>query len=74
MSTVNVICSVQTHLVYVWDKRYIYLCLLVYVIKLVLKFNGIEFVCICCYISHLPFSAYSSKGVQFTKDHFVKNL
>ena len=66
MSTVNVACSNQTHFVYVWEKRYIYLYTLVYVTKFVLKFNGIKFVC-CRYISQLPFSAYSSKGIQFTK-------
>ena len=29
MSTMNVACSNQTHFVYVWDKRYIYLYTLV---------------------------------------------
>ena len=37
MSTVNVACSNQTHFVYVWDKRYIYLYTLVYVTKLFLS-------------------------------------
>ena len=51
---------------FVWDKRYIYLYPLVYLIRLVHKFNRIDFVSICCYISRLPFSEYSSKGIQFT--------
>ena len=50
----------DSHLVHVLDKRYIYMYPLVYVIKLVLTIYGVEFVCICCYISQLPFSAYSS--------------
>ena len=31
-----------------------------FLVQLDLKFNGIEFVCFPCYISHLPFCAYSS--------------
>ena len=42
MSTVNVACSNQTHFVYVWDKRYIYLYTLVYVTKFAIKFNGVN--------------------------------
>ena len=54
--------------VYVWDKRNIYLYQLVYVIKLVLKFNGIAFICIWCYISQLPFSTYFHvKGYRLPK-------
>ena len=68
-STVNVACSNQTHFVYVWDKCYIYLYTLVYVTNFFLKFNGIKFVLVVTY--QLPFSAYSSKGIQFTK---VKRL
>ena len=44
MSTVNFACSNQTHFMYIWDKRYIYLYTLVYVTKCVPKFNGIKFV------------------------------
>ena len=51
MSTVNVACSNQTHFVYVWDKRYIYLYALVYVTKIVLKFNGIKFVLAATYFT-----------------------
>ena len=52
MSTVNVACSNQTHFVYVWDKRYIYLHTLAYVTKFVLKFNGITFVLAVTYHSY----------------------
>ena len=34
---------------FVWNKHYIYLHPLGYVFKLVLKFNGIEFVCVWSY-------------------------
>ena len=37
ISTVNAACSNQTHFVYVWDKRCIYLYTLVYVNKLFLS-------------------------------------
>ena len=71
MSTVNVSCSNQTYLVYICDKRYINLFTLVYVTT----FNGIKFAlkkkkkknCTCRNESQLSFSAYSSKGIQFTK-------
>ena len=52
---------------YVSDKRHIYLYTFVFIVKLVLKFNGRECICLCSYISQLPFSAYASKGIQFTK-------
>ena len=35
--------------------------------KLIPKFNDIGFVCLCSYVSQLPFSAYASKGIQFAK-------
>ena len=53
--------------VYVWNKRHIYLYPLVVLVKLVPKFNDIGFVCLCSYMSQLPFSAFVSKGIQFTK-------
>ena len=45
---------------YVLDKLHIYLYPLVVFVKLVSKFNGIGFVCLCSYMSQLPFSAYAS--------------
>ena len=62
MSTVNVACSNQTHFVYVWDKRFIYLCTLVYVTKFVLKLNGIKFVLAVTYHGY-HLAHYSSKGI-----------
>ena len=50
MSTANIACSNQTHFVYAWDKRYIYLHTLVYVTKFVLKFNGIK-LCLSLHIT-----------------------
>ena len=65
MSTVNVACSNQTHFVYVWDKRYIYLYTLVYVTKFALKFNGIKFVLAVTYhgyhLAHIRLKGYSSQ-------------
>ena len=65
MSTVNVACSNQTHFVYVWDKRYIYLYTLVYVTKFVLKLNGIKFVLAVTYhgyhLAHIRLKGYSSQ-------------
>ena len=52
---------------YVLDKPRIYLYPLVFLDTLVLNFNGRECVCLCSYISQLPFRAYASKGIQFTK-------
>ena len=45
-----------------WDKWYIYLYPLVFVVKRVLKFNGI-----CSYIFHSSHLACTAKGVQLTK-------
>ena len=50
-----------------------YLYILVYMIKLVLKLNDIEFVCTCCYISQIQFSTYSSEGIQFTKVNILSS-
>ena len=65
MSTVNFACSNQTHLVYVWDKRYIYLYALVYVTKFGLKFIGIKFVFAVAYhsyhLAHIHLKGYSSQ-------------
>ena len=65
MSTVNVTCSNQTHLVYVWDKRYKCLYTLVCVTKFVLKFNGIEFAFAVTYhtyhLAHNRLKGYSSQ-------------
>ena len=76
MSTVNVACSHQTHFVYVWDKRYIYLYTLVYVTKFVLKFNGIKFVLAVTYhsyhLAHIRLKGYSSqKSIDFFLNPFV---
>ena len=66
MSTVNVACSNQTHFVYIWDKRYIYLYTLVCVTKFVLKFNGIEIVFAvtyhsnCYHLAHIRLKGHSS--------------
>ena len=57
----------DTHHVYVWDKRRIYLYPLFVLVKVVPKFNVIGRVCFCNYISQYPFSAYASEGKQFTK-------
>ena len=72
MSTVNVVCSNQTHFVYVWDKRFIYLYTLVYVTKFVLKFNAIKFVLAVTYhgyhLAHIRLKEYSS---QKSKDFLL---
>ena len=68
MSTVNVACSNQTHFVYVWDKRSIYLYKLVYATKFVLKFNGIKFVLAVTYHSyHLGHTCIRLKGYSSQK-------
>ena len=63
--------SNQTHLVFVWDKRYIYLYLLVYVIKLVLEFNGTEVrFAVTCHIYHsvhIRLKGYSSQKTLLYK-------
>ena len=47
--------------VYMFEKSVKFICsYLFYVQKRVLKFIGIECVCICCCISQLPDSVYSS--------------
>ena len=79
MSTVNVACSNQTHLVYVWDKRFIYLYTLVYVAKFVLKFNGIKFVLAVTYHSYnlapIHLKGYSSqKSIDFLVNPFCIKL
>ena len=65
MGALNVTCSNQMHLVYVWAKRYIYLYALVYVTKFVLESNGIELVIAVIYhsnhVSSYHVSAYSPK-------------
>ena len=61
MGTVNNACSILT-LIFCMS----YLSLVVW-LNLFLSFNGIEFVCLCSYISQLPFSAYASKGIRLTK-------
>ena len=76
MSTVNVACSNQTHFVYVWDKSYIYLYTLVYVTKLVLKFNGIKFVLALTYhsyhLAHIRRKGYSSQeSIDFLLNPFL---
>ena len=64
MSTVDVACSNQTHFMYVWDKRYIYLYTLAYVTKFVLTFNGIKFVLAVTYhdyhLAHIRLKGYRS--------------
>ena len=67
MGTVNIACSIPTPILCIWDKRHIYLYPLVVLVKLVPKFNGIGYGCLCSYMSQLLFSAYASKGIQFTK-------
>ena len=67
MGTVNIACSFPTPILCIWDKRHIYLYPLDVLVKLVPKFNGIGFVCLCSYMSQLPFSTHASKGIQFTK-------
>ena len=66
MSTVSVACSNQTHLVYVWDKRYMYLYILVYMTKFVLKFDGIKFVFAVSYhsyhLAHIHLEGYVHKS------------
>ena len=52
---------------YVLDKPHIYLYPLVFLVTLVLNFNGRDCVCLCSYISQLPVRAYASTGIQFTK-------
>ena len=79
MSTVNVACSNQTHFVYVWDKRYIYLYTLVYVTKFVLKFNGIQFVLAVTYhsyhLAHIRLKGYSpQKPIDFLPNPFCIKL
>ena len=78
MSTVNVACSNQTHFVYVWDKRYIYLYTLVYMTK-VLKFNGIKFVLAVTYhsynLAHIRLKGYNSqKSIDFLLNPFCIKL
>ena len=79
MSTVNVACSYQTHFVYVWDKRYIYLYTLLYVTKFILKFNGIKIVLAVTYhsyyLAHILLKGYSSqKSIDFLLNHFCIKL
>ena len=79
MSTVNVAYSNQTHFVYVWDKRYIYLYTLVYVTKFVLKLNGIKFVLAVTYhsyhLAHIRLKGYSSqKSIDFLLNPFCIKL
>ena len=79
MSTVNVACSNQTHFVYVWDKRFIYLYTLVYVTKFVLKFNGLKFILAVTYhsyhLAHIRLKGYSSqKSIDFLLNPFCIKL
>ena len=79
MSTVNGACCNQTHFVYVWDKRYIYLYTLVYVTKFVLMFNGIKFVLAVTYhsyhLAHIHLKGYSSqKSIDFHLNPFCIKL
>ena len=75
MSTVNVACSNQTHFVYVWDKRYIYLYTLVYVTKLFLSLMA-ENLYLPLHITgyhsaHIRLKGYSSqKSVDFLLNPF----
>ena len=70
LSTKNATSSNQTLLVYVWDKRYIYMYTLVHVTKFVYR------ICICCYISqynlaHIRLQRYSSqKSIYFLLSPF----
>ena len=81
MSTVNVACSNQTLLVYVWDKRFIYLYTLVYVTKFVLKFTlyVLKFVLAVTYHSYnlapIHLKGYSSqKSIDFLLNPFCIKL
>ena len=75
MSTVNVACSNQTHFVYVWDKRYIYLYTLVYVTKLFLSLMAenlyLPLHITGYHLAHIRLKGYSSqKSVDFLLNPF----
>ena len=79
MGTVYAPCSNQTHFMYVWDKRFIYLYKLVYVTKFVLKFNGVKFVLAVTYygyhLAHIRLKGHSSqKSINFLLNPFCIKL